>query len=594
MKTFIFFVTGIALCFSQFCAGQSISLSAPIDRSVVQRNNSGTTSVWVTGQFLNVPSQFTNAQYEVLQLNTQTGNVTGTAQAWSGFSADQYGLFRFSVSLSAGWYQINVQATVNGSVQSASAKVGVGDVFYIAGQSNAQGVTNTSTVNQAAYDGVVADQSYENCQMQMPRFPYMQSIQQNYGIGTQGPTSWCYSVLGNYLVDNAGGFPVAFFNGGQSATYIQNWLDAADNQPTYYWFNGSRNVCASDPGQNSYYIGQPYRAFKNLLNLQGGLFGARGVIWHQGEADNQQGTTTTEYEGRFNTLVQRFRSEVGNYSLPCWIAKATYDESRNGLSDAKGNPAHNSPVWEPVRMAQGNTSGQAPNQPGPDTDQIANDETVGSPNHRPDGVHFDGEQLRTLGTQWASSINSNLTQTSPTLAQMPPPIQITYNGSNQYTASVVSFPGQYFWTSAASDAIRLDPNNPTGSSQVLSGGQAYRCYVKTSQGTYAVSQVVRAPSGSFRTGVAGAEGDGENPLALRIYPNPAGSQTSISFTLAQPMAVRLELVDASGHLVRIIADNHHAEGSFIYPLDLAQLPAGALFCRLKANDVFITRKILKN
>lgn len=516
---------GMAVLCCHICAGQSISLSSPVDRSVVQRNNSGNTSVWVTGQLLNSPGQFTNAQYQVLRLNTKTGGVVSTIQAWTGFSADQYGLFRFSISLPAGWYQVNLQATAFGSLRSASAKVGVGDVFYIAGQSNAQGVTTTTTVNQGAYDGVVADQSYESCLMRMPRFPYMQSIQQNYGVGTQGPNSWCYTVLGNWLVDNAGSVPVAFFNGAQAGTFIQNWVDASSNQATYYWFANQRNVCATDPSQNSYYVGQPYRSFKNLLNFQGGLFGVRGVIWHQGESDNQQGTTTSEYTTRFNTLVQRFRGEVGNLSMPCWIAKATYDESRKNINDAKGN-FHSTSIWEPVRTAQANVGGSTPNRPGPDTDQIANDENAGSANHRPDGVHFSGEQLRTLGTNWASTINGNLSATTPTLAQMPPPIQITYNGS-QYTATVINYSGQYFWTSAASDAIRLDPNVPTGSSQVLTNGQAYRCYVKTSQGTYAVSQVVRAPSGSPRIGVSDAGYEGVVPLSLNVYPNPSAGQTTI-------------------------------------------------------------------
>lgn len=596
MKTLYCVLLGIGLLFPQRSTGQYISLSFPIDYSVLQRNNSGNTGVWVSGQLINGSGsgQFSSPLYQITKLDVKTGNTVTVVQNWTSFSFSQYGPFRFSVNLPAGWYRVDLQATINGTTQSATAKFGVGDVFYIAGQSNAQGASNSSIFNETAYDGVVSDQSYENCTMQMPRHPIMQPIQASYGIGTQGPNSWCYTVMGNRLIEyNAGtDVPVAFFNGASFGTNLQNWLASSDNQATYYWFADTRNVCSPNSYENYLYVGQPYRAFKNLLNFQGGIFGARGIIWHQGEGDNQQATSTSDYTNGFNTLAYKFRSEVDNTSLACWIAKATYDETWITNLDKNGNP-HGIPTWPDVQTAQANLGNSTPNRTGVDSDNIANSQDVNSSDHRPDGVHFSGNQLQALGTAWASQVNSNLLSTTPTLAQTPPLISISYNGS-QYTASVQNYWGRpYFWTNAITDAIRLNPGNPTGSTQVLSGGQPFRCYVQTSANTYVASQVVRVPSGSYRMATLAGEED-NSLLSFKLYPNPSVSETKASFVLTEPSFVRLELLNAQGQLIRTIAEGKHDTGTYAYPVNLSQLTPGVMLLRLKANDLFITKKLVIN
>ncbi len=91
------------------------------------------------------------------------------------------------------------------------------------------------------------------------------------------------------------------------------------------------------------------------------------------------------------------------------------------------------PTWEPVQTAQVNLANSTPNRAGVDSDNIANSQNVNSSDHRPDGTHFSGNQLQALGTAWAFNVNNTLSNTTPTLAQTPPLISISQNGS-QYTA----------------------------------------------------------------------------------------------------------------------------------------------------------------
>ena len=85
-----------------------------------------------------------------------------------------------------------------------------------------------------------------------------------------------------------------------------------------------------------------------------------------------------------------------------------------------------------------------------------------------------------------------------------------------------------------------------------------------------------------------------NPTgSLGLSPNPVSDQVSIEFTLPHEMQTQVTIVNQRGETVKVVADNHHAAGSFRYPVNISQLPAGVYFCRLRAGDLSIARKLLK-
>lgn len=114
-------------------------------------------------------------------------------------------------------------------------------------------------------------------------------------------------------------------------------------------------------------------------------------------------------------------------------------------------------------------------------------------------------------------------------------------------------------------------------------------------GNIVVSQKVYLPlpSGSARIGAEGAFAEENYGYALKVAPNPVNDQANITFKLPQEMHIRAEIVNEKGELKRVITDTHHASGSFTYPINLAQLPVGLYFCRLKAGDLFLVKKFVK-
>jgi hypothetical protein len=95
------------------------------------------------------------------------------------------------------------------------------------------------------------------------------------------------------------------------------------------------------------------------------------------------------------------------------------------------------------------------------------------------------------------------------------------------------------------------------------------------------------------SGIAGAD-DGARPLAtLHNYPNPFSGETTFSFHLARQAIVDLEIYNVEGRLVTaILRGRSLAEGPHRIEYDGAALPSGVYFCRLKSDDLSLTRRVL--
>lgn len=176
-----------------------------------------------------------------------------------------------------------------------------------------------------------------------------------------------------------------------------------------------------------------------------------------------------------------------------------------------------------------------------------------------------------------------------------PDLQVTKNGDGSYTLSGGSGYSNWYW-------VKGD-NKPVGGNIVHTGQvysnvtdtDSYRFFAVTSAGNYVVSQKVYLPlpAGSARIGAVEESAEETYGYALKISPNLATDQVSIEFTLPHEMQTQVTIVNQRGETVKVVADNHHAAGSFRYPVNVSQLPAGVYFCRLRAGDLSIARKLLK-
>jgi len=81
------------------------------------------------------------------------------------------------------------------------------------------------------------------------------------------------------------------------------------------------------------------------------------------------------------------------------------------------------------------------------------------------------------------------------------------------------------------------------------------------------------------------------------YPNPFNPTTTISYEIARPSHVRLDVYNAAGQLVRVLVDSRKSEGRYRMEWDGLdtrgmQAASGVYFYRLKAGEFEQTRKMV--
>ena len=376
MKKILFIILGLAFLVTTKAdaqvTAQSARITYPIDRMVFQRagtggtNAKGTANIQIAGQYTNGWESIGDWVYGITLLDPNGGNPAGAANnitgGWlplptisntSGLPFQRFFLENTTLAnganlanLSAGWYRFELSFhqtyTLGGQTYhvysgGSSIKFGVGDVYFIAGQSNARGFENlyddeiidyyngtavntlpdaVSVINAYSsidlggrYSSAVENQdgsgglplSYKFSKMQFKLVtPFIETNGSilNYPIYPIGPTSWCYSILGNNLINGAGApnVPVLFFN------------TASAGQPVHSWINNNNGT---------------YTRFRNTLRNFGSILGTRGVLWHQGENDNANGTSTANYQADLNTVITNSRNFLP--AVPWFVSKVSYN-----------------------------------------------------------------------------------------------------------------------------------------------------------------------------------------------------------------------------------------------------------------------------
>jgi hypothetical protein len=254
--------------------------------------------------------------------------------------------FRGNLPLSAGgWYRLEVRARRGDRMfaQVALEKVGVGDVFVTAGQSNS---ANFGQVRQTAKDDRVVycdGKAYTPAHDPIPG-----------GFGGGG-TPW--PLLGDLLAKQWN-VPVCFRSSTLTYTPVALWLpDAKHNQ---------------------------YPTLVERVK-QFGPHGVRAVLWHQGESDSLAKTTAEQYRDRLTQVIQSLRKDVG-YGVDWFVAQASF------------HPGCGKPQQEPVAEGQKLLWESKVVFAGPITDDLLGKE------YRSDGVHFTEKGLQVHARRWREAI----------------------------------------------------------------------------------------------------------------------------------------------------------------------------------------------
>jgi Secretion system C-terminal sorting domain/Carbohydrate esterase, sialic acid-specific acetylesterase len=341
-----------------------IQITYPLNRMVFQRSATNNATITITGHYQQAIDRV-EARAVALQ--------GGTTTAWQIIKNNpQGGWYSGLLGLTGGWYQLEVRGMLGTAVVSTATlqKFGVGEVFVVAGQSNAAGRYNFGAIS-AADDRVNCVNFYDNTgatSLPQPNFIHLDATSP---MSPHGQSSWCWGKLGDLLASRFN-VPIMFYNAAYDGTLVRNWAESADGGSTLSGY------------VNAYYgVGQPFVFLKTAFNYYASMTGTRAVLWHQGESDNQLGTNPDAYQSYLKQIIAKSR-QYYNSNIGWMVARVSL---MNGIASSAIIDAQNQAISSTTKT-----------YPGPNTD------VVQVP--RPDNIHFKDAGLIDLANAW----NTSLTQ----------------------------------------------------------------------------------------------------------------------------------------------------------------------------------------
>ncbi|MPR32280.1 sialate O-acetylesterase [Salmonirosea aquatica] len=393
-----------------------LTVTFPTTRAVFQRDNANQTTLYMGGTFANCLDQV-----EARVVPRAGGQ--GTATDWTLIQiAPSGGQFYGSISVTGGWYNLEVRGKLGGNVTGTSTveRVGVGEVFLVAGQSNSTGgdglpngpsatddrVNSVNFQNYNPNNGTI--QPYSNVQLPCPEFVHLDAEVKTAPFGNY---AWCWGIFGDSLARRLN-VPVMIFNAGWAGSAMYNWQESIDPNATTVSTFG-----------NPYPTGLPFGHLRLALNYYIAQQGYRAVLWHQGEADNFIENSREGYRNGLRAIIQASRSLSGKPNL-AWVVARASRFTKDGVSR----------IWQPVIDGQNDVigvNGNDPNLvlpnvfPGPQTDPLE-----GPAFRTSDNIHFTGNGLVALAQSWVSSLNNLFIANSQPYLPIPPPQVLAQCGGN--------------------------------------------------------------------------------------------------------------------------------------------------------------------
>jgi hypothetical protein len=321
----------------------TLSLTSPVSCQVFQRGKGDLAAILIEGT-VSDKADVIEAMADLVPTAKRGTPVKWVAVTPQGQKVS--GKFTGHLTLPAGgWYQVSVRARsgTRTVAEQAVDKVGVGEVFVTAGQSNS---ANFGNPRQQAKDERVV---YFDGKGFVPAHDPIPG-----GCGGGG-SPW--ALLGDRIAASQQ-VPVCFRSASLNWTEVAAWLPP--NTELYKNLSSCVRVFGKD--------------------------GVRAVLWHQGESDTLVKTSAETYCERIKTIVEALNKDAG-YRLPWLVAKASFhpgSQAPEQAAVAKGQQL----LWTKKICFQG-----------PVTDDLL------GPEYRHDGVHFNQKGLEQHAQRWFDSLN---------------------------------------------------------------------------------------------------------------------------------------------------------------------------------------------
>lgn len=199
MRHYLPYLYWVVFSILSFTAHGQVSIDFPSDRIVIQRDKANNANINIAGTYTK-PIDRVEAKISALAPNQ------GIDRDWTPLvdASVQGGFFSGYITAQGGWYRLEVRGWKGNQLVDTKTvdHVGVGEVFLIAGQSNAQGFSAPRFNNQGAQDDRVNSiDNYEtgDYPFELPERPKFHHIDAQSSISPRGPAAWCWGRLGDRL-----------------------------------------------------------------------------------------------------------------------------------------------------------------------------------------------------------------------------------------------------------------------------------------------------------------------------------------------------------------------------------------------------------
>jgi hypothetical protein len=512
-----------------------IQITYPTSRAVFQRNNQNEGTLHVAGNYTDCLDR---VEVRLIPLDNQ-GTPTAAGGSWSTLqSSPQGGFFQGSLTAAGGWYQLQVRG-MQGATEVGTAsvdRVGVGEVFLIAGQSNATGDAALPAGPGATDDRVSSIDfqkpfnsatSYENPAFPCPVFTHLESGTKTAPFGNN---AWSWGKFGDILATRLN-VPVLILNAGWSGSGIGSWSVSTDPTATATGFGGF-----------VYPVGMPYGHLRLALHYYVAQQGIRAILWHQGESDNDAETSQSEYETALKQVITKSREHSAKSALTWVVARASrYREEGVSTVSADVINAQNAVIASVANVFAG-----------PETDPLE------GPGVRDDiNVHFLGDGHRVHAQAWSDALsNAFFMSTSTPYLPVPPPS----------LAVVCASPTQLMLSTTAAGTLNWINSTDCASSfattaSVTAGAGTYRLRQRDpATGNITLSASLTVPGSVGASATAGSnspvvEGQALNLTAAGDGCGPTGfawtGPTAFSSSQQNPSRPGMTLADAGTYRVTV-------------------------------------------
>lgn len=329
--------TAVGYFGANFKYSSTLQLTAPKSPSILQQQGEMTA--------LSIEGNADSGAYIQARASVLNG---GQDLDWTDLGRATNGQFSNSIKLTPGWYQLEVRSlNQDGTVLSSQIidKVGVGDIYLMAGQSNS---ANFGYPRQKPTDERVLNLSVDGL-WQPANDPQPRA---NGANGSPWP------AMGD-LLSTRTNMPIGIISTGQGSTTVGQWM------------NGLYDT----------------RLRPAILSL--GQRGFKAILWHQGESDSIFNSPAQGYAASLMSVIDRSRQDAG-FDVPWYIATASFHPQSSTAAQA------NIALGQALTVSNGTQVFQ-----GSDTDNYHN---IGYLN---DSVHFNNEGLRDHGKQWADLLTAS-------------------------------------------------------------------------------------------------------------------------------------------------------------------------------------------